>query len=70
MTEAELKRRKIRTLPRTLLEAVEAFAADDIGKRVFGQELYDTFIDLKTKEWWAYHNTVSNWEIEQYLVKW
>ncbi len=70
VTAEDLKRRKIKTLPRTLLEAVEAFAADPLGKRVFGEELARSFIELKEKEWWDYHNTVSAWEIEHYLVKW
>ena len=69
VTESELARRKIKTLPRTLLEAVEAFAADPLGRTVFGEDLYKSFIELKTREWWNYHNTVSEWEIDQYLVK-
>jgi glutamine synthetase len=69
VSEAELARRKIKTLPRTLLEAVDVFAADPLGKKVFGEDLYKSFIELKTREWWSYHNTVSQWEIDQYLVK-
>jgi glutamine synthetase len=69
VTERELSRRKIKTLPRTLLEAVEAFAADPLGRKVFGEDLFKSFIELKTREWWSYHNTVSAWELDQYLVK-
>ena len=65
----ELKRRGVRLLPRTLLEAVEAFAADRLGFEVMGEELAQSFIDLKTREWWDYHNTVSAWELDSYLTK-
>jgi glutamine synthetase len=55
------------TLPRTLLEAVEAFAADPLSEQVFGKELRDAYIELKSAEWWDYHNTVSDWEYDRYL---
>ena len=59
------KKRGIRQLPRTLLEAVSAFEQDDIGRRVMGEELYRSYIDLKTSEWWSYHNSISQWEIDR-----
>jgi len=48
---------------------VEAFAADRLGFEVMGEELAQSFIDLKTREWWDYHNTVSIWELDSYLTK-
>ena len=67
-TDAKLKELGVSTLPRTLLEAVEAFAADDLPGRVLGEDLRQSFIDLKTQEWWEYHNHVSDWEIKRYLT--
>ena len=58
----------IKTLPRTLLEAVEAFAADPLSERALGSELRDSFVELKTREWWDYHNHVSEWELRRYLT--
>jgi glutamine synthetase len=29
--------------------------------------MFDTFVDFKTREWTAYHNHVSDWEIARYL---
>jgi glutamine synthetase len=52
-----------------LLEAVTAFAEDDLGRRVMGDELYRSYINLKSGEWWSYHNAVSPWEIDEYLTK-
>jgi glutamine synthetase len=69
LSDAELKKRGVKQLPRTLLEAITAFAEDDFGRRVMGDELYRAYIDLKSGEWWSYHNAVSHWEINEYLTK-
>jgi glutamine synthetase len=69
LSDADLMKRGVRQLPRTLLEAVTAFAEDDIGRRVMGDELYQSYINLKSGEWWSYHNAVSAWEIDEYLTK-
>jgi glutamine synthetase len=58
----------VATLPRTLLEAIEALDADTLIERVLGPELKRSFVELKTQEWWEYHNTVSPWEIDRYLT--
>ena len=68
LTDAELAERGVKTLPRTLLEAVDAFKADTLMDRVFGTELKEAFIDLKTQEWWDFHNSISQWEIDHYLT--
>lgn len=68
-SDADLERLGVKTLPRTLLEAIEAFAADPLSKQVMGDDLYASYIDLKSREWWSYHNTVSQWEIDEYLRK-
>ncbi|HEX5931515.1 MAG TPA: type III glutamate--ammonia ligase [Methyloceanibacter sp.] len=69
LSEAELEKRGVKQLPRTLLEAITAFEQDDLGRRVMGDELYRSYIDLKKGEWWSYHNAVSPWEINEYLTK-
>ncbi len=65
-TTAELTEMGIKTLPRTLGEAIEAFAADPLSESVMGL-MYKTYIDFKTQEWTEYHNHVSDWEIQRYL---
>jgi len=69
LSDRELRRRKVKQLPRTLLEAIEAFARDPLAREIMGEELFDAYVDLKTREWWDYHNTVSTWELDQYLTK-
>ena len=64
---AELKHKGIQTLPRTLGEAIEAFAADPLSKTVMGL-MYETYIDFKSQEWQEYHNHISDWEIQRYLT--
>jgi glutamine synthetase len=64
----ELERLKVTTLPRTLLEAVDAFAADPLMTETFGKELRDSYVELKTQEWWGYHNEVTPWELDHYLT--
>jgi glutamine synthetase len=68
LDEAQLQELGVRTLPRTLLEAVEALDADPFMDQVLGSELKRAFVELKTQEWWDYHNTVSPWEIDRYLT--
>jgi glutamine synthetase len=67
-SRADLDRLGIAVLPRTLLEAVEAFAADPLSRAVFGDLMYRTFVDYKTQEWTEYHNHVSDWERARYLT--
>ncbi len=57
----------VKVLPRTLLEAVEAFRADPLAEQVFGNELATSYAEIKEGEWWDYHNTVSEWEYDRYL---
>ncbi len=66
LTPAELASRGIVELPRTLEEAVEAFAADPFVGEVLGEELRAEFIRYKSDEWREYHLTVSKWEIDRY----
>jgi glutamine synthetase len=68
LSDAELADRGVKTLPRTLLEAVEAFDADPLMERVFGADLKAAYVDLKSKEWWDFHNHISTWEIDRYLT--
>ena len=58
----------VSTLPRTLLEAVEALDARPARRaRCSGRSCKASFVELKTREWWEYHNTVSQWEHDRYL---
>jgi glutamine synthetase len=66
LDEAQLAARGIHYLPRNLEEAVAAFASDPFVERVLGSELRNEFITYKTDEWLAYHQQVSQWEVDRY----
>lgn len=66
-SDEQLEEMGVNVLPRTLLEAVEAFRADPLARDVFGEELHSSYAELKEIEWWDYHNTVSEWEYDRYL---
>jgi glutamine synthetase len=68
LSDEELDGLSVQTLPRTLLEAVEAFDADPLMEEVLGPELKQAYVELKTQEWWDYHDEISPWEINRYLT--
>ena len=69
LSNDELAERGIRQLPQTLLHAIEAFEEDDLGRQVMGDALFKAYADLKKAEWWSYHNSISQWEVDNYLTK-
>jgi glutamine synthetase len=66
LSPAELEKIGVQELPRTLGEAVDAFAADPFVEQVLGAELRQEFITYKRAEWTEYHQSVSQWEIDRY----
>ncbi|MDQ1360763.1 MAG: glutamine synthetase [Acidimicrobiaceae bacterium] len=54
-------------LPRTLLEAIEAFDADPLAREVFPAQFVSTYVDMKVNEWETYHAQVTDWERTTYL---
>ncbi len=66
-SETELKEMGIARLPRTLGEAVDAFADDPLSEKVFGTTMRDTWLAYKRDEWLSYLNHVSDWEHARYL---
>jgi glutamine synthetase len=67
LTADQLAERGIGMLPRTLAEAIEAFAVDPLSKKVFGDAMFDAYVTYKRQEWESYHCAVSDWEKKRYL---
>jgi glutamine synthetase len=67
LSAEQLAERGIGMLPRTLAEAIEAFAADPLSKKVFGDAMFDAYVTYKRQEWESYHCAVSDWEQKRYL---
>jgi glutamine synthetase len=67
-SDATVRELGVELLPRTLLEAIEAFEASALAMDVFGDDLHRAYIDFKRAEWEDFHNTVSEWEWNRYLT--
>lgn len=69
LSDRRLQELGVSLLPRTLLEAIEAFRDDPLGEQVMGEDLARSFAELKTAEWNDYHNSISTWELDTYLTR-
>ena len=58
----------IRSLPGTLMEAVECLEEDEVIRGALGEHVLTQYAEGKRKEWDAYRTHVSRWEIERYIV--
>lgn len=66
-SEEELRAMGITHLPKTLLEAIDAFDADPLSAAAFGPAMKQAWLDFKRDEWASYINHVSDWEKSRYL---
>lgn len=69
MAEEERTALKIERLPSTLHEAMNELKEDSYIKEVLGESIYNTYVEVKEKEWEDYNSQVSTWEIDKYLHK-
>ncbi|MEM8573899.1 MAG: glutamine synthetase family protein [Pseudomonadota bacterium] len=67
MSEQELGQLRIRRLPRTLFDAIEALKTDELARDVLGPVMLKSYIAYKTDEWERYHQAVTDWEVQEYL---
>jgi glutamine synthetase len=67
LTPEERAARGLTTLPRTLAEAIEAFAADPLSREVFGDAMAEAYTAFKRDEWNSFHGAISDWERDRYL---
>lgn len=67
VSENELQRRGIHSLPSTLSDAADALEADEVIKNALGREYADYYIQVKRDEWRDYHLSVSQWETDKYI---
>jgi glutamine synthetase len=65
--EERLAQSGIRTLPGSLIEAVEALESDAVIQRALGEHVYERFVEAKHEEWDEYRMQVTPWELERYL---
>ncbi|MFA5710942.1 glutamine synthetase family protein [Mycolicibacterium sp.] len=68
ITELASERAEISRLPRTLLEAVEAFEADELTYEVFSEDFIKDYAETKRMEWEKDHLPVGDAERADHLV--
>jgi glutamine synthetase len=67
MTDAEFKQAGIRRLPRNLMAATNALREDELAEEVMGSVMLKSYLAYKVDEWERYHQTVTDWEVAEYL---
>ena len=67
MSDEELKKTGAQRLPRNLLEAIEILRDDPFAKEVLGETMLKSYLSYKVDEWERYHQTVTDWEVQEYL---
>ena len=68
LSEAELADRGITFLPTTLSAALDCLEQDDVVKAALGDTYAPYYIQIKRDEWADYHQSISQWETDNYLL--
>ncbi len=69
MSVRDRRKHKIKELPGTLREAIQALRKDRVMKNALGEHAFNHFLDAKTMEFDAYRVTVHDWELREYLAE-
>lgn len=56
-------------LPKSLDEALRCYKKDKIIKKIFGEELFKKYLNIKAKEIIDFNNQITKYEIDRYLNK-
>ncbi|PQP35793.1 glutamine synthetase [Desulfobacteraceae bacterium SEEP-SAG9] len=67
MSEKEKKKKRIRTLPGNLYEAILEVEKSKLVKKALGEHIFNKFLQNKRIEWDNYRTHVSRYEIEKYM---
>jgi glutamine synthetase len=65
--ESERKRRNIKTLPGSLIEALDEMDKDELVRETLGDHITDRLLEAKTEEWNEFRMRVTQWELDRYL---
>ena len=66
---ASSPRRRIESLPGSLADALDAMEQDSLVLDTLGEHVVSKYIPAKRAEWDAYRINVTQWELDQYLLK-
>jgi glutamine synthetase len=59
--------KKVKRVPMTLGEALDALEADEVVKSALTGEMYRVFMHYKRDEWERYCAAVTEWDVSEYL---
>lgn len=68
LTEDERQKEGIKTLPGSLIEAIEAAEKSELLKKTLGDHVFGKLIENKKIEWDMYRTQVTEYEIKKYLA--
>lgn len=63
---AERDERDVRRLPETLGEAVRALEADDVLADALGDDLHESYIEVKRTQWRAFTESADEWKLDRF----
>ena len=63
-----IRKQGVQTLPGSLDEALQEFAADEVIQSALGAHVCEWFMEAKRAEWNEYRMQVTPWELERYLT--
>lgn len=69
MAAEEREAAGIKMLPGSLEEAIAAFEEDPFIMDALGEHVYTKYLEAKKAEWADYRTKISQWELENYLIK-
>jgi len=67
MSDEERTKRRIKTLPSNLLEAVQVTEKSALIKKALGEHVFNAFLKNKKIEWDQYRTQVTEYELRKYL---
>ena len=67
--EAERQAAGILSLPASLIEAIDAMEQDQLVLDTLGEHASSAYLLGKKQEWDAFRTSVSQWELDRYLVR-
>ncbi|HEY5466006.1 MAG TPA: type I glutamate--ammonia ligase [Clostridia bacterium] len=68
MNAAERKAKGVDNLPASLADALVELSNSPLMKEVLGDHVYEKYTEAKWEEWDAFRTTVTEWELDRYLL--
>jgi len=67
MSDEEKERNGIKSLPGSLIEAIQITEKSELVRKTLGEHIFNKFIDNKKIEWDRYRTQVTDYELQKYL---